>query len=387
MRKGGKRHRGGTRAESDGKDEPRLLKWVGGATAIISLVIALQQVMQLVSDGRERQRQITELERIAGLQRDARNYKGAWASFERALEVAEPGGQLAKLTGQLSDQRRALREAQERLAMVWLENLRVNAEAGESFSDAVGTLDPVLTRGIASGSGEHKADLLAHVGWAGFLRWRDGERRLNPDEQYAQALAIDSGNPYAHAYRAHWMLWTQREAAMREAKEHFVAALASGRVTGHVRGIQLAALRNLSSDGEAEFIAAVNDMRVKKETIDPQARSDLYAIYSFACGLRYDGDRFARFSAAVPVADQLATFQALFFGADKGGPDDNPRPGADACLAHLLEAAGQPEQALLVWTTLAETFPPKDGNRLGDRAREGVERLRGSRGAPRRPRR
>jgi len=29
--KGGKRHRGGARAESDGKDEPRLLKWVGGA--------------------------------------------------------------------------------------------------------------------------------------------------------------------------------------------------------------------------------------------------------------------------------------------------------------------------------------------------------------------
>jgi len=382
MGKEGKGRRAGKGAESSKDDEPRLMKWVGWATAGISFIVALQQVIQLVSDGRERTRQIVELERTAGLQQEARNYKGAWASVERALEVAEPGGQLAKLTGQLGDERRRLREAQERLAMEWLENLRVNSEAGETFSDLVGPLDPVLARGIANGSGAHKADLLAHVGWANFLKWREGDRRLNPDEQYGQALAVDAGNPYGQAYRAHWMLWTRREAALPDAKTHFEAALASGRVTPHVRGIQLSALRNLGSDGEAEFVAAVNDMRVKSETIDSQTRSDLYVIYSQACGLRYDAERFARFAAAVPVADQLVTFRAVFFGADQTGSDDR-RAGAEACLAHLLEAAGQPDQALPVWTTLAEKFPPRDGNRLGDRARDAIARLR--RGRPTRP--
>ena len=376
MGKEGKGRRSAKRGESDSGQESRVLKWVGGATAVISLVVAAQQAIQLVSDGRERQRQIAELHSVASLQQEAGDYRAAFASFERALEVAEPSGQLAKLTGQLSEQRRQLREAQEDLAMAWLENLQVNASKGETFSDVVGKLDPVLNTGIASSSGDRKADLLAHAGWANFLKSRDGERRLDPDQQYRQALEIDSRNPYAHSYRAHWMLWTRRAAALGDAREHFSAALASGRVTDHVRRIQLSALKNLSSDGEAEFLAAVNDMRAKNETIEPQTRSDLFAMYSFSCSLRHDPDRLARWSLVVPVAEQLATFQALFFGADQVGPDQYPRPGADACLAHLLEGAGQPEKALPVWMALVDRFPPSAGSRLGDRARDAVVRLR-----------
>jgi hypothetical protein len=294
---------------------------------------------------------------------------------ERAMEAAEPTGQLAKLTGQLSEQRRQLREAQENLAMGWLENLQVKSSEGESFSSLIVPLDPVLNRGIASSSGPRKADLVAHVGWATFLKWRDGQQRLDPDQLYAQALEIDPTNPYANAYRAHWLLLTKREVAMREARAHFSAALTSGRAKEHVRTIQLAALGNLSTAGEPEFVAVVNEMRMKGETITPQIRSDLYRRYSLACGLRDDRDRLARFSALVPIAEQLATFQALYFGPDKG-PDDAPRPEADACLAVMLEAAGQSEQALPVWAALAGKFPPGSGVRLGDRAREAVNRLR-----------
>ena len=372
----GKQGKGARAKSDDGDREPRLLKWVGGITAVLSLVFAVQQAVQLVSDSRERQRQITELRSVGSLQRDSGDYRASWATFERAIETAEPSGQLAKLTGQLSDQRRQLREAQEDLAMTWLENLQVRSSEGETFSTVIEPLDPVLNRGIASSDGPRKADLLAHAGWATFLKWRDGQRRLDPDPQYVQALAIDATNPYANAYRAHWLLWTKREEAMPDARPLFTAALSSGRVTAHVRRIQLSALKNLGSDGEAEYVAAVNDMRLKGETIDPQTRSDLYAVYWFACGLREDADRLTQLSAQVPVPEQLAMFQTLYFGADKRGPTDNPRPGADACLAVLYEAAGQPEQALAVWTELAARFPLQSGNRIGDRAREASKRLR-----------
>jgi hypothetical protein len=364
------------RVKSDAPDrEPRLLKWVGGITAVLSLVFAVQQAVQLVSDIRERQRQIGELETVAKLQRDSGDYRASWASFEKAIEVAEPSGQLAKLTGQLGDQRRRLREAQEDLAMAWLENVQVRESDGETFSTLIAPLDPVINRGVASSSGARKADLLAHAGWAGFLKWRDGQRRIDPDQQYAQALAIDGPNPYANAYRAHWWLWSKKQAALSDAQALFETALSSGRVKEYVRSIQLASLRNLGSDGGSEYVAVINHMRMKGETVDSQSRSDFYQIYSFACGFRDDPKRLAQLSARVPAADQLATFQSLFFGSNKVQPDENPRPGADACLAVLSEAAGQSKQAMQVWTELAARFPPGSGNTMGDRARNAVGRL------------
>ena len=143
-----------------------------------------------------------------------------------------------------------------------------------------------------------------------------------------------------------------------------------------MRRIQLAALRNLSSDGEGEYIAAINQMRTAGETITPQARRDLWSIYSFACGFTDDNARLAAWSKLVPAPQQLATFDALFFGADKPAPDENPRPGADACFAVLSEAAGQPDKALPVWQGLAARYPPTSGNRIGDRARAAMKRLR-----------
>ena len=53
------------------EEESRLLKWVGGITAVLSLGFAVQQAIQLVSDSRERQRNIAELSSVAVLQRNA----------------------------------------------------------------------------------------------------------------------------------------------------------------------------------------------------------------------------------------------------------------------------------------------------------------------------
>ncbi|HXZ44986.1 MAG TPA: hypothetical protein VEH53_09145 [archaeon] len=343
-----------------------MLKWVGGVTAVISLILGLYQVTQLVSSNRERQRHIAELLTVGKEQQGAGDYPAAWTSFEQALNNADEGGQIAKLTGRLDAERQQIRKAQEDLAMVWLENLRV-AE-GQKFSDIVDKLVPVLDRGVASTSGVRKADLLAHVGWAYFLKTKDGSGNTNPEQYYRQALEIDPANPYAHAHWGHWILW--RGGKLEEAIRHFSAAVASGRARPYVRTIQLAAFRNSRSEStDGEFLRVVNDMRKNNEQIDARTRSDMYAIIYSALN---PGEGFQRLTAAVPATEQIATIRALFYEADF---DPSKIPTREACLAILQEAAGLPDEALKTWLALRSAFPANTPRPVVARADAAIKRL------------
>jgi hypothetical protein len=343
-----------------------LLKWVGGVTAVLSLILGLYQVTQLVSSIRERQRHIAELLAVGKEQQGAGDYPAAWASFEQALKSADEGGQIAKLIGRLDAERHQIREAQEDLAMVWLENIRV-AE-GQKFSDTVDKLVLVLDRGITSTSGVRKADLLAHVGWAYFLKTRDGPGNISPEQYYRQALEIDSTNPYAHAHWGHWILWNGGN--LEDARTHFSAAVASGRALPYVRTIQLSALRNSRSEKtEGEFLRVVNDIRKNNEKIDARTLSDVYSIYYFALSA---GEDFQRLTAAVPATEQIAMIRALFFGADF---DPSKIPTRQACLATLQEAAGFPDEARKTWLALRSNLPANASRTLVARADAAIKRL------------
>jgi len=353
------------------RQEPRkkletILKWVGGITAILSLIFGLQRAIQLVSDAGERQRQIAELYRVGKEQMVAGDYPAAWSSFDKALHDADEGGQIAKLTGRLDAERRRLRAAQEDLAMAWLENLI--APEGQKFSDVVDKLVPVLDRGAASAHGVRKADLLAHIGWGYFLKERDAPGALDPEPYYRRALETDPGNPYAHAHWGHWMLWNRQ--SLEAATRHFSAAVASGRARAYVRRIQLAALGNLHSErSEEELLRTVNEMRKNNEEIDASTRSDIFSMYYFAFSR---GEDFRRLTAAVPAAEQIAMIQALFYGADF---DPSRIPSREAYLAILQEAAGRPDEALKTWRAMRSSLPPDTSGTLVDRADAAIERL------------
>lgn len=317
------------RARERNKGAVTFWKWIGGVSALLSLLFALQQLTSMFSDVGERQRQTAELYKIARQQQASADYEGAWASYDKALEIAQAGGQLAKLTGRLGEERRVLREAQEDLAMDWLDNIRV--PQGRTFSDIVEKLVAVIHRGAVAANGARKADLVAHLGWADFLRSRDGKPALDAERRYREALAIDAANPYAHAYLGHWMLW--RRESTEEAERHFAAALAAGRARQLVRTLQLAALRDLTPEGNAAFLAAVSDMRKHGEPIDARTRQHVKSIYYFSCGTRRDAGRLASLHAAVPASEQLATLDALFSDAESGSP------GLDACRTALREMA------------------------------------------------
>jgi hypothetical protein len=336
--------------EERGNPFAKVLKWAGAITGLLSLAFALQQFTQMVSDTRERKRNADELYQVGKLQQSSADYSAAWATFAEGLQGAEPGGQLAKITGRLSRERQQFREAQEDLAMEWLRNLRVNVSGGERFTDAVAPLAPVLTRGIASSSGARKADLLAHFGWANFLRWREGQRELDPEPQYRQALAEDQLNPYAHAYLAHWLLWNRRAAALPEARDHFAAALRSQRARSEVRAKQVSALLNLRDAGEPDLLRAATEMRHNGEPIDESTERELRSDYHDLCntiwrGYDYEG-RGNALRGALNSADHIKNVEILFTGGDDSESSALTRA---ACRATLLEAFDRKPEALRQW--------------------------------------
>jgi hypothetical protein len=348
-----------------------VLKWIGRATALLAFVFAVIQFVKVVSDVRERRRQIDELVRTEQLQAQANDYPAAWASLDRALTIAESGGQLAKLTGQLSVDARRIREAQENLAMAWVEDLRV--APGGTYMATADKLTPVMTRGAVAASGARKADLLAHIGWATFYKSLEGAPTPDLTPQYQAALAVDSTNPFAHAFLGHWIVWSR--GSLESAMKEFDAAVAANRSRPFVRMVQRHAFKRRGQSADGTLIAMVNEMRRNGETIGPTIASDVESVYYFNCGTSEKKDDMRVILNAVPPADQIVTYRALFYDASGKSTDASRAPGRNACLALLLEAAGQKEEALSVWREVRQEFKPKDLSQLADRADAAIRRL------------
>jgi len=320
-----------TSPESTGPLADTPLKWVGVVTALLSVLLLLNQVSKVYAEIHDRQRQLGELQAMADQQQRAGDFERAWASLERAAATAGDGSYLARLASPPESEQQAVQTAQEDLAMAWVE--RTSAPGGARFSDTIDPLLPALTRGVETVAGRRQADLLAHVGWAYFLKSRDGGTdESDPEPFYRRAVAADPSNPYAHAHWGHWLAWKRRP--IDDAGAHFAAALASGRARPYVRSLQLAALQLAGTDAsQSAFLAAVADMVRNQEPVAPGVRNAVLGLYERACR---DDTRLARLAAAVPPATQIAVIRALFFDVDFDPARESAR---DACLTNLQDAS------------------------------------------------
>lgn len=310
------------------------LKWVGGATAVLSLVFGVQQLIGVITAHLQRDRQVKELLATSAMQEQARDYAAAWSSAEQANRLTNGGS--------------GTRAAEESLAMDWLEN--ASAPDQQKFSDITEKVTPVLDRAAASAQGQRKADLLAHLGWAAFLQSRDGVSGSSPDSYYRQALAVDPQNVYAHAMLGHWLMWNG--GSVGEAEAQFDQALATGRRRDFVRQLQLAALEDASNnDADLELVRVLNAMRKNSESVDASTRSAAWFVYNRALEPVFLSPS-ARASepaqrppllAALPPPEQLATFTWLF---DNPGSDQNSIWRRDFYRGILEDEAGQHSEAL-----------------------------------------
>jgi hypothetical protein len=303
------------------------LKWIGVVGTLTAFALGSVEFMKTFAEFGERQRELTELRALAERQQRSADHTAAAATLQRAATQADEGGWFAKLTGRLDGDRRAIRRAQQDVAMQQLRDARVGE--GQRFATLVDPLLDVLARGLPGADAQRRADLLAFIGWGYFLKSRDsGAARTDPDVpdvHYREALEAEPGNVYAHAHRAHWLSWRNADAA--EVERHFAAALAGGRGEGaYVRRLQLSAVRNRGSDvREALFLKLANDMRRAGDPIDAQLRREVDNAYFY--GLQ-SADRWQRLVDAVPPADQVTLLQALFL--DLGADDARRQRAVDA---------------------------------------------------------
>ena len=339
--------------------QPRRL--VPTAAVVLILVVVAWIGLPNYLERRAQQRQAAKLEKQSQLKIESGDYTSAWKLLEQANAIA-PGS---------SD----VFETQERLAMKLLRDAGVNYFRGNRsfFEELVNRTLPVLSRGIDMAKGERLANLLAHSGWAEYLRERAGVGGMQPAQHYRHALEVDPGNLYGHAM---WGFEILRKlgsvAALAEAKQHFSAALESRREREYLRSLQVAALLQSYSnvwiadpEREKEAIKVANEMRINGET-RPKGwgpgsfKGKLWSIYHFDV---VTDDRLAPLLAALPPAEHLSLFRWLF-------PEDDLPEGDGApslfnflfVLAQLQEQGGDRNGALASYRRLLSEFANKGYN-------------------------
>jgi Tfp pilus assembly protein PilF len=340
------------------------LKWVAAVTAVLSLVAGAFTVTRMLSDVRERKRFVEESLQVGARQLAAGDYVSAWSTLEAGLKSADEGGQLAKLTAQLSEERQRLRTAQEELAMQWVRHARV--PSGRRFADIVDRVLPVLDRSVGATEGAARADRLASIGWGYYLKTRDGTSGLDPVRQYQAALQADPDNPYAHAFWGHWIL--SQRGDLREATDHFAAATRSVRAREYVRMIEVSALRNRGDAAAGELLRTTDRMRRNGEPIHPELIHEVYSIY---WRMVTAGEPNPVVIESLPPLAQIEMIGVLI-----GGPrfDATRLRIRDAAVAMLYEAAGRRAEALAGWKTVrAATATGEDT--LRSRADAAIRRL------------
>jgi tetratricopeptide (TPR) repeat protein len=265
----------------------------------------------------------------------------ATASAQRQRnQFAEALGTLARAR-ELAPTSTAVRQAQEDVAMDWIRDVRVESGKG-SFGEAIAPALAVVDGSVASATGARRADLLAHTGWAIFLLWRDGDRRLSPAEKYREALSVDPKNPYANAMLAHWVLFQDHD-KVPEAKRLFDTAVQSGRALDAVRTLQWAGYTN-SSTGEAtaERVRLADAMRRGNEMLNARQAQSLWGPYYFATPPSREQDRQVLLDA-LPPDDHISTLGWAF--EEYAGKDESRRYTIRYYVALLHEKAGRTDQA------------------------------------------
>jgi len=331
----------------------KILKWLGYATAILSLLFGVRELIKLVLDRIESHRKVDALLISEDVELKGRDYASAWRTLEQASQL-EPNSSKVHL-------------AQENLAMAWLEDIRVREK--QEWSTIVDKLEPVLTRGIASTKdSQRSADLLAHVGWCYFLRSRDGIFGMDPAGAYARAVEKDPNNPYAEAMWGHWILWNGGK--LSEASKHFSAGLVSGRHRDFVRNLQCAALSERQEDEfDEEMIRVANGIRLEHGSVDADIADKIFFIYYVRVLRSNPGSN--PFLHVLAPAEQIATFRWLFDSIDF---DEWKSLERTCYLAMLQEVAGQREEALANYRMIHSKSANRPGS-LADAAEAGIKRL------------
>ncbi len=340
--------------------------WWTAAAAVVAVLVLLAAALYVTGAGGDRgaggaatQEQDAQVERLlaeAAQQRRRQQPAEALATLERARGLAPDS--------------EAVQRAREEVAMAWIRDVRIEGGAS-TFGDAIKPALAVVDEGLATARGPRRADLLAHSGWASFLMWRDGNRRLDPAEWYRDALMVDAQNPFANAMLAHWMLFGEDDVAA--ARPLFERALGSGRAREVVRSLQWSAYGNTSTiEATVERLGVADAIRREGGTLTPAQAQALWSPYYFSSLSGRDREREALLDALAPD-DHLQTLEWAF--ADYAAREPSRRLTMRYYSALLQARGGRRPQAVEELQALARELGGSNGS-LRDAVIRALESLK-----------
>lgn len=331
---------------------PHIWPW---AAAVLAITLIAIPTAWWAAHRRALDQELATLLGSGRLQQESGKYSEAWDTYERAGALAPSSADVVA--------------ARERLAMDWLDNIRVTVGQG-SFTAIVQKVEPVLGRCAVSAERMRAADCLAHLGWGDFLRKREGVGGLDPAKQYRQALERDSENVYAHAMLGFDTLTSSD--SLDVGRQHFDRAMAAGRERDYVRRLQFAGLLWRHDPAfENEAIRVANEMRLKHESmpvVDPD-RPDKWRLWNVYYDRLLNRNALEPFLRVVPAADHVATFLWLF--PESEVPADK-RGLRMYMLATLEEHAGRRVEALARFRALRDELARVGALAQGGSLPEGI---------------
>lgn len=335
------------------------LKAAGALSAIVSFLLVLNQGTGVVQEFRIHHKEFREA-MLAGEQAENRqDYHAAFDTFKRALEI-DPIDRQAQ-------------ERQTEAAMLWLEDFDPTPDdpaPDRNVTDTANLVLPVFDKALARAKGPAAADILAHVGWANFLRYREGAKEgITVEENFRSSLEKDPNNVYAHAMWGFWILW--RGGDLDAANKHFSAALATGRKKEYARSLQLAALSyRHNNETDAEELRVANEMRKNGEPVsDRQCHDILDDTIGDRLGMH---NKLAAILSVLPAKEMQATFDWL--NAGKITSTNEKQAYSPFIAANLLEIAGDREGALTIYRALQKDPRTKSLSLVGA-VDDGIKRL------------
>ncbi len=222
----------------------RLTKLSSGALAVIGVVSAIigyatsgTNFFVRVDDYLRGRSETRSLIAAADERLQYSDYEEAWRANTKARQLSPRSEEAAA--------------QQARIAMKWLEDVRLSSAAGpQKFSQIVDPLKTALVERLAETHGRERADIRAHIGWANFLRRHEGFTDARIAEEFDEALSEDPANMYGHVMRGFWTLWEGRP--VDEARTDLEIALRSDVDPEFADRMVMAALTSRTTD---EFIA------------------------------------------------------------------------------------------------------------------------------------
>ena len=257
----------------------QVLKWIGGAAVITSLVLG---VFELRKGNVELKRATLELNTLVSQVSERRE------TIHQLVSAAE--GQIADgdlVTAQkLVDQAFALDPANQATLKVKIvlamDTVRqFHSPYDEGVTEAIEPVLSTLLIGANSADRQLAADVLAHVGWANFLRpiSLDYEGKGFPVQEYfRRSIENDPDNVFAHIMWS-WVclynqFWGKCENTLEMVREHYKLANRSGRENAYVKELWRRALHSSNVSGAwVEYVALLSDYENNKVKLDAKEKA------------------------------------------------------------------------------------------------------------------